>query len=104
MAARPSTLYLTLTGALLAILAGLAAHARYAGALAEPAILRTEHLVRNLDLTDLCLFTEASYTRHPAMTDLATPFLDSPGALEHFPSGALVGPPAHIARNHAQRY
>jgi hypothetical protein len=50
-------------------------------------------LVRQLNLTDLCLFTEASYTRNPSMADRHTPFKDSPLSLEHFPSGSLIGPP-----------
>lgn len=49
--------------------------------------------VRKLGLSDLCLFTEARYTRHPAMADLHSPFQDHPLALEHFPSGSLVSPP-----------
>ena len=47
-------------------------------------------LVRVLGLTDLCLSTEARYTRHPSMADLHTPFQDHPLALEHFPSGAIM--------------
>jgi hypothetical protein len=50
-------------------------------------------LVKELQLTDLCLFTEARYTRNPAMADLHAPFQDHPLALEHFPSGSLVTPP-----------
>jgi hypothetical protein len=53
-------------------------------------------LVRELRLTDLCLFTEARYTRHPSQADLHTPFQDHPLALEHFPSGSLLGPPRHL--------
>ncbi|MRR54507.1 MAG: hypothetical protein EG822_08355 [Deltaproteobacteria bacterium] len=49
--------------------------------------------VRELGLTDLCLFTEASYTRHITQTDLRTPFQELPLSLEHFPSGALMQPP-----------
>ena len=56
----------------------------------------TRELVRELRLTDLCLFTEARYTRHPSQADLHTPFQDHPLALEHFPSGSLVGPPKHM--------
>ncbi len=55
-------------------------------------------MVRRLQLTDLCLFTEASYTRHLSMADLHTPFQDSPMSLEHFPSGSLVMPPAGIRK------
>ena len=44
-------------------------------------------MVKRLELTDLCLFTEANYTRHLSQADLHTPFQDSPMSLEHFPSG-----------------
>jgi len=50
-------------------------------------------MVDRLQLTDLCLFTEARYTRHPSMADLHSAFQDHPMALEHFPSGSLVTPP-----------
>ena len=49
-------------------------------------------LVRELGLSDLALFTEARYTRHPSLADLHSPFQDYPMALEHFPSGSLVPP------------
>jgi hypothetical protein len=55
-------------------------------------------LVGKLDLTDLCLFTEATYTRHLSLADLHTPFQNSPMSLEHFPSGSLVMPPAMIRK------
>jgi len=50
-------------------------------------------LVKRLCLTDLCMFTEASYTRHPALADLHTPFQDHPSALEHFPTGSILPVP-----------
>lgn len=50
-------------------------------------------LVAAHGLTDLCLFTEARYTRHPSQADRHAAFQDHPGAREHFPSGALVPPP-----------
>lgn len=53
-------------------------------------------MVKALGITDLCLFTEARYTRHPSMADLHTPFQDYPFSLEHFPSGSLMPPPRHI--------
>lgn len=53
-------------------------------------------LVARLGLTDPVLFTEARYTRHPTQADLQSAFQDHPVALEHFPSGALVPPPAGI--------
>lgn len=58
-------------------------------------------LVRKLELTDLCLFTEARYTRHPSQADLHTPFQDHPLSLEHFPSGSLVTPRNVRPENHA---
>lgn len=58
-------------------------------------------LVRTLGLTDLCLFTEARYTRHPSQADLFTAFQDHPAALEHFPSGSLLTPPAFLKEHHA---
>ncbi|MFZ1830997.1 MAG: hypothetical protein WAW42_19985 [Candidatus Competibacteraceae bacterium] len=50
-------------------------------------------LVRELGLSDLALFTEARYTRHPTQADQHTPFQDHPAALEHFPTGSLLPPP-----------
>lgn len=46
-----------------------------------------------LGLTDLCIATEARYTRHPAVSDMASAFMDHPGALEHFPSGTFWAVP-----------
>ncbi len=59
---------------------------------------RTGDLVRNLELTDLALFTEARYTRHPSQADLHSAFQDHPMALEHFPSGSLMAPPSSLER------
>jgi hypothetical protein len=53
-------------------------------------------LVARLGITDLCLFTEARYTRHPSQADFHSPFQDSPLSLEHFPSGSLVVPPYKV--------
>ena len=56
-------------------------------------------MVRRVGLTDLCLFTEARYTRNLSLTDRNTPFQDYPFSLDFFPSGAIVEPPAHL-RSH----
>jgi len=45
-----------------------------------------------LGITDLCLSTEARYTRHPAVSDPMASFMDHPGAIEHFPSGSFFQP------------
>ena len=60
---------------------------------AGPIIAQRSALVAALDLTDLALFTEARYTRHPTQADLYSAFQDHPLALEHFPSGSLVPAP-----------
>jgi len=54
----------------------------------------TAALAARLGLTDLALFTEARYTRHPSQADLHSAFQDHPLALEHFPSGSVMPPPA----------
>jgi len=54
--------------------------------------------VLRLGLTDLCIFTEANYTRHLSQADLHTPFQDSPMSLEHFPSGSLAAPPPSLRK------
>ncbi len=50
-------------------------------------------LVGALQLTDLSIWTEARYTRHPSQADRFTPFQDFPSALEHFPAGSIMAPP-----------
>ena len=45
--------------------------------------------VSGLGLTDLCVATEARYTRNPAVSDPMAPFMDHPGAIEHFPTGSF---------------
>lgn len=55
-----------------------------------------ERLVRTAGLTDLVLATDARYLRNLALADLHAPFQDHPGALEHFPSGAVIQPPPHL--------
>jgi hypothetical protein len=71
-------------------------HARVREHLDMPLLQERAEIVRVLGLTDLCLFTEARYTRHPSMADLSTPFQDHPMSLEHFPSGALMPVPPHL--------
>jgi len=49
-------------------------------------------LARVLSLTDLAIWTEARYTRHPSQADFFTSFQDFPSSLEHFPAGSIMGP------------
>lgn len=89
---RSSRLFLILALALLN-LAALLLHAQLGGTPGTQARAERRQLVRQLALTDLALFTDARYARHPAMADRHSPFQDAPLALEHFPSGSLLGPP-----------
>lgn len=86
-----------LCGALaLLTLAILAGHAALASRTAAAADAERLQLARRLMLTDLCLFTEARYTRHPAMADLHSPFQDAPASFDYFPSGSLLMPAKRI--------
>jgi len=97
MPATRSTTFFVVLAALAALgaLAGADAASRRSARVRDLAATRA--LVRALDLTDPCLFTDARYTRHPALADRHSPFQDHPLALEHFPTGSMAMPPAHLA-------
>lgn len=59
-------------------------------------------IARVLAVTDLALFTEARYTRHPSMAGCNTPFQDHPLSLEHFPSGTIMALPPHLSTTATQ--
>ena len=90
---RRSSLFFLYLSIYLVLMGSLFVHASFKRKTDSVRLREGTRLVENLGLTDLCLFTEASYTRHVALADLHTPFQDSPTALEHFPSGSLVPPP-----------
>ncbi len=90
---RKSAVFCLVTLVNLLLFAALLLHARYRQSTAAVEIREKGAMVKKLSLTDLCLFTEARYTRHPAMADRFAPFQDHPGAMEHFPSGSLTTPP-----------
>lgn len=79
---------------LVATLAGIRAHTGEVtvGKVAATEINRS--LVAALALTDLALWSEAAYCRHPTQTDGFAAWNDHPGAPEHFPAGSLVPPPS----------
>jgi hypothetical protein len=91
---RPSTgaaaVLITLVAAFVACFGD--AHLSRAQHSAEVVAMRV--MAAQFGLTDLALFTEARYTRHPSQADLHSAFQDHPLALEHFPSGSLI-PPRH---------
>jgi len=51
-----------------------------------------KQVVTTLMLTDLSIWTEARYTRHPSQADLFSPFQDAPSSIEHFPAGSIIPP------------
>jgi len=56
-------------------------------------IPQKQELVQRLELTDLAIWTEARYTRHPSQADFFAPFQDGPSSLDHFPAGSVVAAP-----------
>lgn len=100
---RPSDVFLAMAGGLGLLLAALLAGYPLADAGRREARLALEsRLVAELGLTDLCLSTEARYTRHLSQADRFAAFQDHPRSLEHFPSGALLPPPRFLtARDEA---
>jgi len=97
---RKSTFFLIYILSNLLLLAALGAHSLHQRKAADSLLEEKRGIVRRLDLTDLCLFTEANYTRHLTQADLHVPFQDHPLSLEHFPSGSLLLPPGILARTH----
>lgn len=87
---RRSLLFLLFTAASLTVFLLLPLHARHAQLHPGHGPGRHGGLLKRLQVTDLCLATEARYTRHPAMADRHAPFQEHPLALEHFPSGSLI--------------
>jgi len=96
MTLRKSTIFITFTVLNLAAMLAIVAHAALSSRSAAPVQAMRRGLVKHFSLTDLVLFTDARYTRHPSMADLNTPFQDYPMSFEHFPSGSLLPPPPHV--------
>ncbi len=90
---RSSTIFILFITVGIMFSAALLVHARSCQAHSKAVLAANAALVRDLRLTDLSLFTEARYTRHPSVADIHSSFQDHPLALDHFPSGSLVSPP-----------
>jgi hypothetical protein len=91
---RPAQLFALVVFLLLGLDAALYFHVRfYREPLQRSAAHLSDIVTAGLGLTDLCLATEARYTRHPAVSDPMAPFMDHPGAIEHFPTGSFWGVP-----------
>ncbi len=98
MVTRRSTLFLICLMIQVLLLGLMFAHASYRKRAEGPFLMEKSEIVKRLELTDLCLFTEANYTRHLSQADLHTPFQDHPFSLEHFPSGSILMPPQIMKR------
>lgn len=90
---RPAYLLFALLLSLALVDAGLFLHNRHIAAARQSSKKIRTVTTAALGLTDLCIATEARYTRHPAVSDLAAPRMDHPGAIEHFPTGSFWAPP-----------
>jgi len=91
---RKSNRFLLFLAVLLALLEVSRLHALDRGRDRAEDVVAMTDMARRLGLTDLSLFTDARYARHPSQADRFAPFQDHPTSLEHFPSGSLVPPPA----------
>lgn len=67
-----------------------------------PLLRQKAEVAKNLGLTDLCLSTEARYTRHLSQSDWHAAFQSHPLALDHFPSGSVFAPPGTLKKSHDQ--
>ena len=67
-----------------------------------PLLRQKAEVVKSLGLTDLCLSTEARYTRHLSQADWHAAFQSHPLALDHFPIGSILGPPETLTKPHDQ--
>jgi hypothetical protein len=95
---RKSNLFLLCIALSLVLFCLMLVHASFRKEAETKWIREKSEIVQKLGLSDLCLFTEASYTRHLSQADRHTPFQDSPMVLEHFPSGAIAGPPPGLRK------
>jgi hypothetical protein len=95
---RKSNIYFLYVVVNLLFLCLMFAHAVYTREAATPFLHEKSELVRTLKITDLCLFTDARYTRHPSVADFHSAFSDAPMAFEHFPSGSIMEPPPHLRK------
>ena len=75
------------------LLLGIFSHGKVRYHFHDQKVLQAKQdLAFQLGLTDFAIWTEARYTRHPSQADFFSAFQDFPGAMEHFPAGAIIGP------------
>jgi hypothetical protein len=93
---RKSNIYLLYIAANLVLVGLMFVHASYTQESNEPHLLEKSDMVKRFELTDLCLFTDARYTRNPSLADRHSAFQDTPMSFDHFPSGSVMPPPPHL--------
>jgi hypothetical protein len=97
---RKSDVFLLLAVGGMVLLVGVLIQAHLAARGDLPLVRQEAEVVRNLGLTDLCLSTEARYTRHLSQADWHAAFQSHPLALDHFPSGSILSPPRTLKKPH----
>lgn len=101
---RKSNIFLLYLATNILFLCLMFAHASFKKKADMPFLQEKREMIRRLELTDLCLFTDARYARHPSMADLNTPFQDHPMSFEHFPSGSFISVPPTLKANTDTRH
>ncbi len=96
---RKSTLFLLFMALNISLFCLIFVHAHFRQRADLDSLKDKSEMARRLELTDLCLFAEARYTRHPTQADPNTAFQDHPASFEHFPSGSLLMPPERLVRS-----
>jgi hypothetical protein len=102
MALRKSDGFLLFIAGGMLLLASILIQAHLVIRASLPGFRQKAEVVKSLGLTDLCLATEARYTRHPSQADWHAAFQTHPLALDHFPSGSIIGPPETLTKPHDQ--
>ncbi|OIP86609.1 MAG: hypothetical protein AUK37_02895 [Rhodobacterales bacterium CG2_30_65_12] len=98
MSQRPTTAVFASFAALGLAFGAAGLHAALSGPAQAARMTASARLVGQVGLTDLALFTEARYARHPSMADLHTAFQDNPMSFEHFPAGSFVPLPESLGQ------
>lgn len=50
-------------------------------------------IVKNYGLTDLAIFSDASFLRNLSQSDFFSPFQENPSSFDMFPTASLITPP-----------
>ena len=95
---RPSSVLFRTLALLLTLFALTLMHAAAQRAADRHRLREVARLAADLGLTELALFSEAPYARHPSQADRYAPFQNHPLALDPFPSGSFVAVPEHLLR------